>query len=228
MFGWIAVAGHSQTVQGQRSKGFTSNLPNYDSHLLHYGFSMGINSATYVMTQSSFYTQNLGDSIKSANAFASPGFNLGLILNIRLHENFDFRFQPGVGFYTRGVTFVTKNNTLTQNVETAVIEMPLLLKYKSDRKKNFSMYLIGGVNPGFATFYKRKESTPNQITTNNVDLCLEYGFGFSIYYPYFRFSSEIRFSHGIVNMNIPDPNSPYSQMIQRLTTHTVTWYIIFE
>ncbi|MBY0424403.1 MAG: PorT family protein [Cytophagales bacterium] len=223
----LATWGFSQTVQ-ERSKGFTPNLPNYDDRLLHYGFSLGINSARFILAQSDFYVQNLGDSIRSANTFGSPGFNLGLILNLRLHYNFDVRIQPGVGFYNRGIKFETKNTTFTQNVETAVIEFPILLKYKSDRKKNFSMYLIGGIKPGFATFYKRQERRPDQISTNNFDLCIDYGFGFSIYYPFFRFSSEIRFSHGVLNMNIPDASSPYSKMVQRLTTHTVTWYIIFE
>jgi len=218
----------SQTVQQKRSEGFTPNLPNYDERLLHYGFSLGVNTARFQLAHSEFYVQNLGDSVRTANPFGSPGFNLGLILNLRLHESFDLRFQPGVGFYNRGIKFETKNYAFTQNVETAVIEFPFLVKYKSDRKKNYSMYLIGGVKPGFATFYRRQERRPDQISTNNFDFCIDYGFGLSIYYPFFRFSSEIRFSHGLVNMNISDPSSPYSQMIQRLTTHTVTWYIIFE
>lgn len=224
----MSMAGFAQTQQQERSKGFTPNLPNYDSRLLHYGFSLGLNSARFILAPSTFYTQNLGDSIRAATPTNNPGFNLGLILNVRLHESFDFRFQPGVGFYTRGIKFETKSNSFTQNVETAVIELPMLVKYKSDRKKNFSMYVIGGIKPGFATFYRRQERRPDQISTNNFDLCIDYGLGFSIYYPFFRFSSEIRFSHGVLNMNIPDPTSPYSQMIQRLTTHNVTWYIIFE
>ncbi|HMR58035.1 MAG TPA: PorT family protein, partial [Cyclobacteriaceae bacterium] len=59
------------------------------------------------------------------------------------------------------------------------------------------------------------------------NLQLEAGMGFDFYFPLFKFSQEIRFARGIVNMLGTD-QSIYSDPIQRLNSNTIAVYFIFQ
>jgi hypothetical protein len=57
-------------------------------------------------------------------------------------------------------------------------------------------------------------------------MSVDYGFGFDLFYEYFKLSPELRFSHGITNMLVKDPNV-YSKALDRLSSHTVSFYLYF-
>jgi hypothetical protein len=203
------------------------NLPNYDDKLLHYGFTIGLNSTRWKPTHSNLYVQS-EDSALSISAPRTTGFSLGFILNIKLGAYFDLRVLPTVAFYQRNVKYVFANNTSSlQTTESTFIEIPLLCKYKSERHGNTRMYMLAGIKGGVEAGAKKKEKKDTDLRTSNLDLCMEYGFGFDIYYQLFKFSPEIRFSHGLLNMLNKDAN-PYSQSLSKLTSHTITLYLHFE
>ena len=87
--------------------------------------------------------------------------------------------------------------------------------------------MVGGVKPGIETGAKKKEKPNTDLRLNSFDFAVDYGVGLDIYYPLFKFSPEIRISHGLYNMLIHDPNA-YSQSLLKLTTHTITLYLHFE
>jgi hypothetical protein len=89
------------------------------------------------------------------------------------------------------------------------------------------MYVLGGVRPGIEVGAKRKELGDDRLRSKTLDFQVEYGFGFDFYYPLFKLSPEIRFSHGLINMRNKDPNI-FAQSIQRMNTHTITLYFNFE
>jgi hypothetical protein len=156
------------------------------------------------------------------------GFNLGFVVNARLGKYFDLRLLPGVAFYTRAVQYKFANGFYSnQTAESVFIETPLLLKYKSQRRKNHRLYMVGGVKPGIEAGAKKKEKKKTELRTENIDFCIEYGFGIDLYFQFFKFAPEIRFSHGINNLLNNDPNL-YSNSLSKLTTHTVTLYLFFE
>ena len=206
----------------------TKNLPNYDDRTFHYGFTIGINSASYNVNPSDFYLKN-NDSILGINSINSLGFTLGFIVNFHISDNFDLRLLPNVGFYNRNIEYkFPTRGKIIQEIESNVIELPLLLKYKSRRQGNFRAYVIGGVKPGVEVASNKKLSNGKEnLRVQDIDLVLEYGFGIDVYNPMFKFSPEIRFAHGIPNMLIKDPNI-FSKTLDRVSTHTVTLYFHFE
>ncbi|MBC7451212.1 MAG: PorT family protein [Cytophagales bacterium] len=201
-----------------------SHLPNYDDKVLHYGFTIGLNSSGFKGQVSSSY---LSDTLKGVSTKFTPGFSLGLILNLRIHEHFDLRFLPTIGFYSRTVNYDFKTSTNAQTIESTFMEFPLLLKYKSQRRKNTRMYMITGLKPSLEAGAKKNQRKTSDLRTSGFDVCLEYGFGFDLYFELFKFSPEIRFSQGLMNLLVDDPNI-YSQSLTRLSSQTISIYLNFE
>lgn len=202
-----------------------TNLPHYDNRLLHYGFSLGLGTSGYKATMSQTFVDN--DTIKYIRPKFASAFTLGFVVNLRLHEYFDLRLLPTVGFYERKIDYQFTNTNKTQSVESTFLEFPLLVKYKSQRRRNTRMYLVGGVKFSIEAGSKKKEKKKSELRTQNADFSIDYGFGFDFYCPLFKFSPELRLSHGFVNMLNADPNV-YSQSLSKLTTHTLTLYLHFE
>jgi hypothetical protein len=86
--------------------------------------------------------------------------------------------------------------------------------------------MIGGVNPALRVSGKKDEGE-EKLLINNTNFSVEYGFGVDLYYPLFKFSPEIRFSHGLVNLLSP-VNNVYSRGLQSVTAHSVTLYLLFS
>ncbi len=202
------------------------NLPHFDDRLMHFGFYLAGNYATY-RTKHSQYMADHPDSIKSVNAVGTPGFTLGFIFNLRLADYVDFRFVPGVAFYERDVNYEFKSGKQSQILESTMVEFPLLFKFKSERRGNTRMYFIAGGKYSMASGLRRKDKKPDELRAVNSDFSIEYGFGFDIYYEYFKFSPEIRFSHGITQNMVSDPNK-YANALSKLNTHTVTISFHFQ
>jgi hypothetical protein len=215
----------AQQLHSQENHEWDMNLPNYDDRFLHYGFTLGLNSTRFRPVASSIY---YSDSLVSIRSKPAGGFNLGFVVNMRLSKYFDARLLPGVAFYTRAVQYKfadgTNNN---QTAESVFIETPLLLKYKSQRRKNHRLYAVGGLKTCFEAGAKKKEKRKSELRTNNFDFCVEYGFGIDLYFQFFKFAPELRFSHGLSNLLNKDPNL-YSESLTKLTTHTITLYLFFE
>lgn len=215
----------AESAQAQFSS--TDNLPNYDDKQMHYGFTIGLNATRFKYTLSDYYLAS--DSFQSITAKRVPGFSLGFVVSYRLNDFFDLRLLPTVAFYERDLIFKgMKSGLETPEVtESTFIELPLVVKYKSQRRRNLRMYMVGGIKPGIEVGAKKKDKRASELRTQNFDFSIDYGFGFDIYYPLFKFSPEIRFSHGILNMLNNDPNA-YSQSLNMLLTHTVSLYFHFE
>lgn len=205
------------------------NLPYYDNKWFHPGFFVAVNFANYYLQHdANFFTPSRLDSVTAANPIGNPGITLGFIAGLRLHDQVHLKFLPGVSFYTRGVELDFANGErVRETIENTFLEMPLMLKVRSERKKNFRMYVLGGVKPSIEIGSRLKERTEDQLRTLSSDFAVEYGFGFDIYFEMFKFAPEIRFSHGFNNMLNEDPNI-FAQSVESLKSHTVTIYLNFE
>ncbi|MBJ6144745.1 porin family protein [Hymenobacter sp. BT559] len=220
-----------------RIKGITvENLSNYNQRFFRPGIYIAPSFSRFFIEQSDAYVQALqqGRGI-AANSIISPGLAVGFIGDIRLgnvNTPFHLRFAPGLRFETRSVEFtgrgVGRPDTIrTQEVATTQLELPLLLKYQSNRRRNTRVYMIAGVKPSFAVTQRQNNQAINQLTINRNDVLLEYGFGLDLFYPYFKFGPELRFSHGLRNILAPRDNT-YSNSLQSLRTNTVTLYLNIE
>ncbi len=206
------------------------NNPNYDDRFLSYGFLIGIHTTSYQLKYSDQFVDRSLDTLYSISPSWSPGFSLGFIVNFRMSEFFDVRVLPKVSFYEHRLEYLSLDAPkIDELVETTVVELPILLKYKSERRGNFRMYMVGGIKPGFEASGKNDvdEVSKENLDINAFNLSLDVGFGIDMYYPLFKFSPEIRFSRGITNMLGSDQND-LSVGIDRLNTNTVTLYLLFQ
>lgn len=215
-------------AHAQKKRWVEKNNPNYDDRTLTYGFLIGLHTTTYQVNYADKFVTPDMDRIHSVVPNWKYGFSLGFIVNYRLNDQLDFRITPKVAFYEHELNYNYVDNTpaTTKLVETTVVELPLLLKYKSERRGNIRMYMIGGIKPGIeASGQKESKEATVEMKTNN--LSLEAGFGFDLYYPLFKFSPEIRFSHGILNM-LKNTTNEFGAPLDRVNTNTITIYFLFQ
>jgi len=203
--------------------------PHYDDRKITYGFMIGLHTSSYQVNYSDQFVTPKLDTVHSVVGSFSPGFSLGFLVNLHVAEFLDLRVMPKAGFYDHRLNYYYTNGTSTQQfVETTMVEFPLLLKYKSMRRGNVRMYMVGGFTPGIEASGKNDiHSSTDNLAIKKVNLSLEGGLGFDFYFPLFKFSQEIRFSRGLVNMLAPDP-SVYHVPIKRLNTNTISVYFIFQ
>lgn len=217
-------------AQKQKYRWVRRNNPNYDDRKLTYGFLIGLHTTAYQLKYSDKFVTPAMDTVYAVQPLWSPGFSLGFIMNYKLAELWDLRLTPKVAFYEHKLRYLFTDNTKTEEelVETTMVEFPLLLKFKSERRENLRMYMIGGIKPGIEASGKRGvKDVTTALDVKGTNLSLDFGFGFDIYYPLFKFSPEIRFSHGIVNV-LDNSVNKYSIPLQRLNTNTITVYLLFQ
>jgi hypothetical protein len=213
---------------GQRFKWARQHNPNYDTRLISYGFMIGLHTSAYQVTYADEFVTPQYDTVSSVMAQFSPGFSLGFLVNYRVNEFLDFRVMPKAGFYTHKLRYTyTDESTDQQFIESTHVELPFLLKYKSMRRGNVRMYMIGGITPGIELSGKNEIKSSSGLDIRKSNVQLEGGLGFDFYFPLFKFSQEIRFARGIMNVLGDDP-SVYSDPLKRLNTNTVSVYFVFQ
>ncbi|HEY4651930.1 MAG TPA: porin family protein [Pontibacter sp.] len=218
----------------------TLNKPGYDDKLIHYGFYLAAPLTRYNIQHSQEYADQLaadpsgGAGTTNVNAKFSPGFYTGLVLNVRLAEYLDARFVPGVGFYSRRIEFTNMPQetgevaTEDKTISSTMVELPVLLKLKAKRRSNARMYLVAGVKPGIDLGSGKSDENPDMgLAVNKFDMALEYGFGVDMFYPFFKFAPEIRFSHGLLNQH-KLTESQHSRLLQKQTNHNISLILFFE
>ncbi len=204
------------------------NNPYYDYKAFHFGFSLGFNQAQF----KPFFTEGmtLNDSIRRVDMIGGTGFHFGIVVEARLHDKLGLRFQPGIQFIYRDIDYTFSNirfNTV-RKTESANIELPLLLKFKSDRVNNYRLYVIGGGK--YTIDMQSQDKVTEQLFTvklNRYDIAAEIGLGVDVYLPFFKFSTELKYSHGTRNMLVNEPHL-YAAPIDRLMARTIMLTFLFE
>lgn len=219
----------SSMAQAQSYTWARRNNPNYDQRKITYGFLIGLHTTTYQIEYSDLFVTPDFDTLQSVTPAWSPGFSLGFIVNLRLHEFVDLRLTPKVAFYEHTLKYnFTDNTSVEELVETTMVEFPLLLKYKSMRRGNVRMYMIGGIKPGIEASGKKEiENITTSLEVKNFNLSVDAGLGFDLYFPLFKFSPEIRFSRGISDV-LDNTSNKFGQPIRRVNTNTITVYLLFQ
>jgi hypothetical protein len=216
-------------LSGYGQEAFQYNLPFSDDKWLHYGFSIGLHGSSFQLKYSDKFVTNEMDSVHSIMPANAVGFSLGFITDFRIVEQFNLRVLPKVSFYEFPVDFNYTDGTIDEQlIEATFIEVPILIKYKSERHKNFRVYFLGGLAPGLEVSGKRrKEQSDNRLLTNDFNLNVEMGMGIDMYFPLFKFSPEVRFSKGLLNLLKQDQYG-YSDGIESLKMNVFTIYLQFS
>ena len=230
----------SFTFSGFSQKEELQNLKNYDRKRLHFGFSVGLNSADfYLRNSNNFYNYSEINEIYAIENMQSVGFQLGPISNLRLGEYLDLRFLIMLTFSQRDLEYYVLKDTADDNslvfdyykmkLSSTFIEFPLLLKYKGQRINNIRPYVIAGLNPKLDLSARKKipEIEMPKIRLKQKDLYYEIGAGMDFYTTYFKFSTELKFSAGLLNVMQPD-DTQYTNSIDYLKSNMFMLSFHFE
>lgn len=189
------------------------NLPGYDYKNLHFGFTIGLNSMDLGF-QRSMNNDLIADLIR-----IEPGFQVGIVSDLRLSENWNFRFLPGISFGQRNLAFYNDTSKVTEmKIESSYLEFPFIFKYRAERLNNFRPYLIGGLNYRYDMAARKEfeEESNVFLKLQPGDLYLELGLGLDSYLQYFKFSTELKLGIGMMNILVDDVAEGYPQYLNSL------------
>lgn len=235
------------------------NLTTFDDRRLHFGFTLGMNTLDLgikhyftiddnpAFDRQSYYgvpvgegylaeVDSVGGQIRTDIASLTPGFTVAIVSNLRLTENLDLRFLPGLSFGNRKMAYNVPlhdvNNPDTKDyysLRSTYLDFPLLIKYKSKRIVNQRPYMVGG----FATRYDiSKSPAEDLIRMKKLSYYIEAGMGWDMYLQFFRLSTELKYSFGLGNSLGKAPELPqttyYSKAIKKMSSHILTLSFHFE
>jgi len=202
------------TVTGQDEH--PRNLPAFDLKQIHFGFTVGVN-----LMDVGFVRNYEADNFLYADlSHPQPGFQVSIVSDLRMTENWNLRFLPGISFGSREIYFYEYSNGTTGDVVElprvanpvplgpAFLDFPLHFKYRSKRLNNYRPYVVGGLNFRYDMSAKRPgvydSESEEYLKFRRGDLYVEFGFGVDNYLRYFKFAPELKVAMGLMNMI--DPN----------------------
>ena len=221
----------SNIVNSQNVK--SPNTPKYDKKPYHFGFMLGINQMDFMLKTVPSYKPF--DSLMVLQSIPQKGFDIGIVSNLRIADNLDLRFIPALSFGERVLEYTIKEkdtNIVIYNkkIESTFIDLPLTIKYKSNRINNFRVYVVGGMKYSFdlASQFKKKADTEEYIIKlKKSDYQYLAGVGFDYYFPLFKFSMEYKIAFGISDLLKREDNI-FTDPITRLNSKISLVSITFE
>ncbi|MDO9510352.1 MAG: porin family protein [Bacteroidales bacterium] len=215
------------------------NLPKFDLEIKHFGFYLGYNQMSFIIRPIEGFQDRVWTKFEMPDLVADsarilgiesasvPGFTIGIVSNLRLSNYLDLRFLPGLQFgerqllyhleqYRHGDTLLTD---VPKNIVSTYIDFPIYIKYKTQRVHNFRAFVTAGVSYkiDLSSSKKDKDNTSGEISVklNKQDVDLDLGVGFDIYTVYFKFSTELKMSYGLLNL-IRKEDNIYTNSIENL------------
>ncbi len=219
----FSIQAKAQLGKSMFTKDPIVNLENFDKQRVYWGYYLGFSSFDFKTD----YKTNV-DNGMSIDVKGHTGFNVGLVGVLRLHDYVELRFEPGLYYASRTLTYsqFTNERDGLREVKATYIDFPMLVKFSSLRTGNIRPYLVGGLSATLNLSSNSKSKDDNlqqkfrvKPWTQNYQL----GFGIDLYFEYFKFSPSIRGLFGLKNELIPDadPNSPWTGNVESLKTRAV-------
>lgn len=206
------------------------NFFEFQSKPYYFGITLAMNNSSFTPFRSEQFLYS--DSIQAIQALKGPGFNLGIVTNLKIGDYFDFRFLPTLSFGERKLVYdrTRRDAEDTQrSVESVFVEMPFHFRYKSAPYKDKRLFVLAGVKYSFdVASDSRARQAESLVKISPHDFALEYGAGVQFFFPYFIFSPELKFSHGIGNTLIFNPALEESTVLEKVLSRTFTLSLHFE
>lgn len=216
------------SVFGQRRN--VDNLPTFDERKLHYGFYLGLNQNDFKIDyrKSAFPNAEITTEV-------TPGFNVGLIADYRLHKNINIRFEPGLMSNSKKLYFnhIQTERDSVRDVSSTYLHLPIIFKFSTNRWNNVRPYVLAGVSYDYNFSSNEDNSDDNlsgEFRTTSSNFMYEVGLGIDIYLYYFKFSPSIRavFAMNRELIDDKDPRSPWTSPINAFATRGVFLNFAFE
>lgn len=201
---------------------------NWDKQTIFWGYYLGINKKDYKINYTTANT--------FINVTSSPGFEVGLIGDLRLHKNINLRLEPGLSSNTKTLDFTHITGGAKDSIREVngtYLRIPLLLKFSTDRLDNMRPYVIGGVSYDYN--FSSNQDNPNdnadgEFRMKKNNFTYEIGIGVDLYLPYFIFSPSIRGIFAINNELVKDndPNSKWTSPVDYFGTRGIFLKLAFH
>lgn len=236
-----------------RTKDRMDNLEGFDNQKFSYGFFLAGNNYDYKMVLNPMFGMNGQKNLVQSKS--SYSFGAGLIGKLRLNDNFDLRFEPGLQFVERELIFDTQSNdkyatgtnanppftprTLTEadklrTVKSTYVDLPLLIEIHGDRWYNSRPYAAAGVNWMLNLQSNSKAADDNsqglfRTTASNLAWSAELGIQF--YFSRFKLTPGFRGTFMINDEMVADnPETPpyWTSAISSAKTRALMFVLKFE
>lgn len=205
------------------------NLTTFDDKLLHFGFTLAVNTVDFSFEHYNLMADNIkfdpsigshdlkyfNKPVRADISSLTPGFTVGIVSNLRLSDDFDLRFLPGMSFSERKLVYnipivdINDGNLEYFSIKSTFLDFPLLLKYKARRMNNQRPYLVAG---GAYRVDISKTGKEDLVRLKTLGASLEAGMGWDVYLQFFRLSTEFKFSFGMDNVLDKAPGSTQNQV----------------
>ena len=219
-----------------------------DEKKFSFGYYLGVNVMSYKISPKAQNNNVEGatsddDGVNQYGRFyveqeTKPGFSVGLIGKLRINDHFSLKTEPGVHFTSRTLFFDTVrnnqyNNTVSREVKSAYVDIPLLINYSGDRWFNTRPY----IQTGFGYAYnlqsnENKEDDNNagifRTTSNNFNWQAE--MGIEIYFKRFKLTPSLKGMFFLNNELVPDKDETvgYANTLNSLKSRAVVFSLKFE
>jgi hypothetical protein len=213
----------------QRKK--VQNLPKYDKQRVHFGFLLGVNVTDFKIRRSADFLSL--DSLYVVESAKQTGFNIGIVADLKLAENFNLRFVPDLAFSQRNLDYTFRDGqaetTVIKEIESTFLEFPLDLKFKSNRINNYRAYVVAGVRYSIDMVSQAKVENKDKdfVKLKKNDYGYQVGVGFDFYMERFKLSPEIKMYHGLRNLLVDDPKI-FSTSLESLRSRIFMISFTFE
>lgn len=206
------------------------NYLDFQAKPYYFGITLGLNQSEFKPFYSNEFVLN--DSINSAITPSGPGFNLGIVTNLKIGRYFDFRLLPTLAFAERKISYAPTIANAEQretSLSSVFCELPFHVRYKSEPWNDIRVFVIGGVKYSFdVASESNARDNDNLLKVSPNDFALEIGAGIQFFFPFFIFSPEIKYSHGLGNIQLYDAALPQSAIFQQIHSRTFTISFHFE
>lgn len=211
----------TQAQHGRKYTKLKGNLPYFENDLMHFGFTLGTNTASANIN----YSLEKPDSLTGIQPASQSGFNIGIVSSLRFTNNLTLRFLPTLAFAQRNFDYTFQQNNATSNtrkiVESTYLFFPLTMKFRSARYNNFAVYVIGGGMFAYdlsSQFDANNERPVSEqvLKFQRPSYYADMGLGLDFFLEYFKFSVEFKYSHGLNNVLVKD-GSFWASPIESIT-----------
>jgi hypothetical protein len=206
------------------------NMPDHDEKPYYFGITFGLNFSEYRINYTSNFVNT--DTFKRIQPYWLPGFNLGLMGNLRLNKFVDLRFVPALAFAEKRIRFdmtYPTDSSSDRTIESIYMHLPVQLKFKSDRIKNFRFYAITGLKFDYdLSANARSRRNDEFLKVSPIDAGYEIGVGFEFFNANFIFSPEIKLSQGLMNQLYKSSALPLNNAIDNLHSRMIVISIHLE
>jgi len=228
----------ASSVFAQATRSNVKNLRFHDLKPVHWGFTFGVNTMDFNIHKNASFMDKTNTLYGIENNL-QPGFHLGPVFNVRLAHFWDLRFLVNLSFGQRNLTYYTVGNgsdTISSlytetlmKIPSTFIEAPILFKYKASRIGNTRAYMLFGENVRYDLNARKEPNLADgpKIQLEMIDVYAEVGFGIDWYLPYFKLSTELKYSHGFMDVLKKD-GTIYTSSIDKMNSKMLLFSFHFE